>query len=367
MVIRYGVIGTGMMGREHIANIAHLPGAEVTALADPHPASLDTAEGMAPGAARFGDYRRLLEAEICDAVVIATPNMTHADVLGDVLGADLHVLVEKPLCTTVADCRRVIDAAADHRGVIRVGLEYRYMAPFARLIEEVAGGAVGRVRMVSMREHRFPFLSKVDDWNRFSDNTGGTLVEKCCHFFDLMNLVMPGRPVRVFASGGQAVNHRDERYGGRTPDIDDNAYVVVEYDDGARAMLDLCMFAEATHNQQEFAVMGDAGKVEALVPEHIVRIGRRGEHSIGNVQTFPAPVEAPFEGLHHGSSYVEHERFMEAVVAVECADANARSLQALEDAMLCVAMGVAGQRSLATGVPAALADVLRPGESGVSP
>ena len=358
MVIRYGVIGTGMMGREHIANIAHLPGAELTALADPHPPSLDAAVAIAPEAERFAEYRRLLEAEICDAVVIATPNMTHADVLGDVLGTNLHVLIEKPLCTTVADCRRVIDAAADHRGVIRVGLEYRYMAPLARLIEEVRGGAVGRIQMVSMREHRFPFLSKVGDWNRFSENTGGTLVEKCCHFFDLMNLVMPGLPERVFASGSQAVNHRDERYGSRRPDIDDNAYVVVDYDDGARAMLDLCMFAEATHNQQEFAVMGDAGKVEALVPEHIVRIGRRGEHSIGNVQVVSTPVEAPFVGFHHGSSYVEHQRFLEAISAGDGAEIRAQSIQGLEDAMLCVAMGVAGQRSMAAGIPVAVAEVL---------
>ena len=358
MVIRYGVIGTGMMGREHIANVARLPGAEVVALADPHPRSLDAAKAVAPHADQFSDHRDLLAAGICDALVIATPNMTHADVLGDVLGTDLHLLVEKPLCTTVADCRRVIDAVSDHRGVIRVGLEYRYMAPFARLIEEVQKGAVGRIRMVSMREHRFPFLSKVGDWNRFSENTGGTLVEKCCHFFDLMNLVMPGRPERVFASGGQAVNHLDERYGGRVPDIADNAYVVVDYDDGGRAMLDLCMFAEATHNQQEFAVMGDAGKVEALVPEHIVRIGRRGEHSIGNVQVVPTPVEAPFEGFHHGSSFVEHQRFLDAIRAADSAESRVQSLQALEAAMLCVAMGVAGQQSMVTGVPVALADVL---------
>ena len=355
-MIRYGVIGTGMMGREHIANLHHLPGAEVTALADPHSPSLEAAGALAPQADRFSDYRALLDSDACEAVVIATPNMTHVDVLGEVLGADLHVLVEKPLCTTVADCRRVIDAATEHRGVIRVGLEYRFMAPFARLIEEVEAGAVGRVRMVSMREHRFPFLPKVGDWNRFSENTGGTLVEKCCHFFDLMNLVMPGRPERVFTSGSQAVNHLDERYGGRTPDIVDNAYVVVDYDDGARAVLDLCMFAEATHNQQEFAVMGDAGKVEALVPEHIVRIGRRGEHSIGAVQVVPTPVEAPFEGFHHGSSFVEHQRFLEAISGGGGADAKDQSLQALEAATLCVAIGVAGQRSMATGVPVPLAE-----------
>ena len=358
MVIRYGVIGTGMMGREHIANVARLPGAEMAAIADPHPQSLAAAEALAPRAVQFTDYRDLLRADVCDAVVVATPNMTHIDVLGEVLNTDLHVLVEKPLCTTVADCRRVIDLASDHRGVIRVGLEYRYMAPFARLIEEVRVGAAGRIQMVSMREHRFPFLAKVDDWNRFTENTGGTLVEKCCHFFDLMNLVIPGKPERIFASGGQAVNHIDERYGERRSDIDDNAYVVVDYDNGARAMLDLCMFAEATFNQQEFAVMGDAGKVEALVPENIVRIGRRGEHSIGNVEVVETPVAAPYEGFHHGSSFVEHQRFLEAIADGESADAKAHSLEALEAATLCVAMGVAGQRSMATRVPVAMAEVL---------
>ncbi|WP_419917636.1 Gfo/Idh/MocA family protein [Candidatus Poriferisocius sp.] len=357
-MIRYGIIGVGMMGQEHMANIRHLPGAEVVALADPHLPSLEAAGAMAPRAQRFADHKDLLAGEVCDAVVISTPNMTHADVLGDVLGTDLHVLIEKPLCTTVAGSRRIVDAAAHHRGVIRVGLEYRYMEPFARLLTEVRGGAVGRVRMVSIREHRFPFLPKVGNWNRFAENTGGTLVEKCCHFFDLMNLVMAGRPERVFASGSQAVNHLDERYGGRVPDIDDNAYVVVDYDDGARAMLDLCMFAEATHNQQEFAVIGDTGKVEAFVPEHIVRIGRRGEHSIGAVQAVHTPVKAPYEGVHHGSSFVEHQRFLEAISAGGGPDSKARSIAALEAATVCVAMGVAGQRSMATGGPVALTEVL---------
>ena len=52
------------------------------------------------------------------------------------------------------------------------------------------GGRVGTLQMLSIREHRFPFLPKVGDWNRFSRNTGGTMVEKCCHFFDLMRLII---------------------------------------------------------------------------------------------------------------------------------------------------------------------------------
>ncbi len=356
--LRYGVIGTGMMGREHVANLGHLPGSRVTALADPHPASLAAASALAPAAACFTSYGDLLDAGLCDALVIATPNMTHAAVLDDVVGTGLHVLVEKPLCTDVADCRRVLEAAAGHKGLVWVGLEYRYMAPFARLIDEVRAGTAGRVRMVSLREHRFPFLHKVGDWNRFAANTGGTLVEKCCHFFDLMNQVMPGRPEQVYASGSQMVNHLDESYGGRIPDIIDSAYVIVDYDDGARALLDLCMFADATHDQQEFAVMGDAAKIEALVPSGVVRIGLRGTHSIGNVRRVDVPAAAAYEGLHHGSSYVEHQHFLDAVNSLDAEGMRASSESSLQAGLLSVAMGVAATRSIASGSAVRLTDVL---------
>ncbi len=357
-VLRYGVIGTGMMGQEHIANIRQLPGAEVTAVADPHPPSLEAATGLAPAAVRFRHHGDLLASGLCDALVIATPNMTHAPILADILGSDLHVLVEKPLCRTVAECLAVVDAARNHRGLVRVGLEYRFIAPFARLLEEVRRGTVGTVRMVSLREHRFPFLDKVGAWNRFERNTGGTLVEKCCHFFDLMNQVIAGRPERVYASGGQMVNHLDERHGGRTPDIFDSAYVTVDYSDGARAMLDLCMFADATQNQQELAVMGDAGKVEALVPEDVVRIGRRGQHGIGRVHSESVSTDAAYVGLHYGSSYIEHCHFLDAVRTLDEAGRAESSRASLADGLLSVAMGVAGQRSIAAGVPVALTDVM---------
>ena len=65
-------------------------------------------------------------------------------------------------------------------------------------------------------------------------NTGDTLVEKCCHFFDLMmRIAGEGHmPARVFASGGQDVNHRDEVYEGERADIVDAAYAIVEFDNG---------------------------------------------------------------------------------------------------------------------------------------
>lgn len=352
--MRYGIIGAGLMGVEHIHNLNALPGARVVAVSDPDPGSRERGrDAAAQPVSVFGDHRDLLAHAGCDAVVIASPNHTHVDVVADAIDAGVAVLVEKPLCTTVADCQRVVALARSATAPVQVGLEYRWMPPVARLVHEVRAGAVGTVRMVAVREHRFPFLPKVGDWNRFSVNTGGTLVEKCCHFFDLMHLIVGERPVRAMASGAQDVNHLDERYDGRVPDILDNAFVIVDFPSGARASLDLCMFAEATHDQEELSVVGEFGKVEARIPSNVVHIGRRGEHAIGRVDTVEVTDPSiAYEGYHHGASYLEHVHFLAAVRG------EAPVAVTVDDGLWSVAVGVAAQRSIAEGRPVTLDEVL---------
>ena len=358
--VRYGVIGTGMMGVEHIENINALDGAVVTAISDTNEHSRRSGAEMASGdVAVFETHQELLASGLCDAVVIATPNFTHIDVLPDALAADVHVMIEKPLCTTVADCERVLDLAAqrpDHL-ITWMAMEYRYMPAAAELISRVHGGAVGTPRMVAIREHRFPFLHKVDNWNRFSENTGGTLVEKTCHFFDLMNLILQERPTRVMASGAQDVNHLDESYDGRTPDILDNAFVIVDYPSGARALLDLCMFAEATDEQEEMSVVGELGKVEARLPSNTVLVGRRGEHGFGNVDKHVADDDRiAYEGHHHGSSFLEHSEFVDVIRN------GGRPTVTLEDGYWAVAIGAAAHRSIELGRPVELSELMRDSE-----
>ena len=357
--IRFGIIGSGMMGIEHIQNINALDGSVVVAAADPHQPSLDAAVAEAAGSiVTFTDHRDLLSSGLCDAVVLASPNFTHVDILTDIFASGLHVLIEKPLCITVEECRRAIDMAATTADAfpdrkIWVGLEYRYMPPVAALIDEVRSGAIGRPHMVAIREHRFPFLEKVGDWNRFSANTGGTMVEKCCHFFDLMSFIVGERPMRVMASGAQDVNHLDESYDGRTPDVLDNAYVIVDFPGGSRAMLDLCMFADATHNQEEVSVVGPKGKVEAGLPEGTIKRGIRGEHGIGSVDIEQIDDSSiAFAGLHHGSSFVEHVRFAAAIRGEQDVEVS------LEDGMWAVAVGAAAHKSIDEGRPVLLEEVM---------
>ncbi|XP_047338409.1 inositol 2-dehydrogenase 2 [Impatiens glandulifera] len=353
-IVKYGIIGAGMMGREHLINLHHLrnEGVAVVCIADPHlpsqQLSLQLAHSFDQSLQVFSGHEEMLDSGMCDVIVVSTPNMTHYQILMDIIRHPRphHVLVEKPLCTTVSHCREVMEAAKNRPDVlVQVGLEYRYMPPVAKLIEIVKEGLLGRVRMVAIREHRFPFLVKVNDWNRFNCNSGGTLVEKCCHFFDLMRLFSGSNPVRVMASGGVDVNHKDEIYDGKVPDIIDNAYVIVEFENGSRGMLDLSMFAEGSKNEQEISVVGDNGKGEALIPEGIVRVGARLQGRDG-VQTLkPEDNRIKYEGLHHGSSYLEHLNFLHAI---RSEGAKAPPVD-LVDGLISVAVGVAAQYSIEQG------------------
>ena len=170
-----------------------------------------------------------------------------------------------------------------------------------------------------------------------------------------MNLILGERPARVMASGAQDVNHLDESYDGEIPDILDNAYVIVDYPSGARALLDLCMFADATADQEEMSVVGALGKVEAKLPSNTVHVGRRGEHWIGEVEPYTAhDARIAHEGLHHGSSYIEHVGFVEAVRSGSDPDVT------LTDGYWAVAAGAAAHRSIELGRPVELSELMNP-------
>lgn len=346
--IRYGIIGTGLMGLEHLRNLLDLPGASVVAICDPHPRSRELAHltvGDRGSLVDFSDHRQLLAAGLCDAVVVATPNHTHRSVVGAVLRDGVHVLAEKPLGISAIECSELI-AIADATQhdvpdrVVWMGMEYRFMPPIRALVERAHTGEAGVIRMVSIREHRFPFLDKVGHWNRFRRTTGGTLVEKCCHFFDLMHLIVGREPVAVMASGAQDVNHLDERYDGERPDMLDNAFVVVEFDGGARGVLELCMFAEGSVNEQEICVVGDLAKVEAFVSEGTMRVGRRASGARGVTSSVVQDQTIRHVGMHHGSSYLEHVGFLDAIRR------GAAPAVTLADGRRAVVIGEAAHRSI---------------------
>jgi predicted dehydrogenase len=309
-----------MMGREHIRNLKLFPEIRIVALADPVAASIEASlqtVGERAGEVRtFASAKAMLAGCDLDAVILVSPNHTHRAELQPLLASDVAILCEKPLCTTVADARWVAARAAERGGVFWTAMEYRWMPPVTRFVERVRAGEIGRLAMLSIREHRFPFLVKVGDWNRFSRNTGGTMVEKCCHFFDLMRLITGQEAVSVFCSGAMDVNHLDERYDGERPDIIDNSYTVVDFDGGARAMLELCMFAEGEEQQEAVWAVGDEAKLEVTIPlgdllfSPRTPLGAAKAVSREHMDVDPGALEA---GTHHGSVYYQLRAFLGAV------------------------------------------------------
>ncbi|TCL08365.1 putative dehydrogenase [Shimia isoporae] len=356
MTIRYGLIGSGMMGQEHIRNLNLLEGCEVTAVTDPDEGMRQLSVETSGGSARaFADYKDMVGSGLVDALLIAAPNDTHHEILLDVLETPLPILVEKPLCTTSAHCSEVLVKAEKRTAPVWVAMEYRYMPPVQRLLKELRDGTAGIPRMMAIREHRFPFLDKVGDWNRFNARTGGTLVEKCCHFWDLMRLTLESNPVRVFASAGVDVNHLDETYDGQIPDILDNAFVTVDFENGARGMLDLCMFAEGSYWQETIAVTGAKARIEAKVPgparftvdkkerHSEIEISHRASKEVV-VETVDVDEKVLAAGDHHGSTFFQHERFRDLVRA-----GNGTPEVSLEDGLWSVRVGEAAEESARTG------------------
>lgn len=355
--INYGVIGCGMMGQEHLRNIRLLPGARVVAIFEPDPEMAARSRAIAPDAVMAGSLADLLRVETLDCLLIASPNHIHVEQMEEIASIrPLPLLVEKPLYTHAADEVRLEAFKASYPAPVWVAMEYRYMpaiAAFVKQAEEATGGPM----MLTIREHRFPFLDKVGAWNRFNRYSGGTFVEKCCHFFDLMRLILKSEPVRIVASGGQAANHLHESYDGETPDVMDHGYVMADFANGARAMLELCMFAEGSSYQEEVSAVGPAGKIEAFVPgptrfwpDHL------GPAPVAKLVVSPRAPKGPRQldipvdptlleaGDHNGATYFQHERFLKLVKGEWSAPEVS-----LEDGWRAVSMGLAAQQSARTG------------------
>ncbi|EBA11523.1 Gfo/Idh/MocA family protein [Roseobacter sp. CCS2] len=359
--VNYGLIGCGMMGHEHIQNINLLPQGRVSVVYDPVVALAEAAATLAEDAHVAGSLEELLACDTLDAVVIVSPNYLHVQQLQQIIATrPMPILCEKPLYTNPTDAATLDRLFDGYAHPVWVAMEYRYMPPVAALVAQ-AEQATGGIKMLTIREHRFPFLPKIGDWNRFNAKTGGTLVEKCCHFFDLMRLILDDEPVRVMASAGQSLNHIDERYAGKAPDIWDNGYVMLDFAKGARAMLELCMFAEGSRYQEEISAVGPKGKIEALVPgpgrfwpkllgappvpQMIISPRAPKGPYVSEIPVDPTLLEA---GDHNGSTFYQHQRF-NAVVRGE-----GEVEVTLADGAKAVAIGLAAQESARTGQAVAI-------------
>jgi predicted dehydrogenase len=327
------IIGTGTIGQEHMYVATLLGRARVHGIYDSQVQSMDSAEKnfkdySDQSLIRYADLASACSDPEVDALMICTPNYTHADVLKVAMRSGKPIFLEKPMATTLVDADAIVKANDAYPSFIQIGLQYRYKAQYIEAFHEVQQRtSVGVVKTITMSEYRPPFLDKVGQWNKFNQYSGGTLVEKCCHYFDLINLLADAMPVRVYASGGQAVNFLDFQKDGVPADIDDHAFVIIDYTNGVRANFTLNMFCHDF--TEEMVVTGDRGRLVAnelfnvhqQQPSKATIVLEKGEWGASKQTDVTYAREIEKSG-HHGATYYEHVAFVDQLDGKACESAT---------------------------------------------
>jgi predicted dehydrogenase len=314
------IVGAGMMGREHLRVTQQLGWAEVQGIVDPFDGSIEWAQSdwallSSQPLTVYADLREACLDSAVDAIVICSPNHTHYDVLKIVCESGKPILLEKPMATTLADAMEILRLAREYPSVIQLGMQYRFKAQYVEALFEIrAKASLGAVKTVAMSEYRPPFLDKVNQWNKFNRHSGGTLVEKCCHYFDLMNVIAASRPNKIYASGGRGVNFLDFEWQGVPSDIDDHAMVIIDYANGIRASFTLNMFCQELY--EELVVVGECGRLvaseQASFHPDTPSEARLQVEVPGHSAYRPQPVGYPpwiEETGHYGATFFEHIAF----------------------------------------------------------
>lgn len=185
--VKFAVVGCGHIGKRHAEMVRRHPEAELVALCDVRTQEETGTEGYE--VPYFNDLEQMLsEVRGIDVVNVCTPNGLHAPQSLAALEHRKHVVCEKPMALTKADCEKVIYKALQvHRTVFGV-MQNRYSPPSAWLKEVVEGGLLGEVFLVQVncywnRDDRY---YKAGTWKGSSDLDGGTLFTQFSHFIDIL-------------------------------------------------------------------------------------------------------------------------------------------------------------------------------------
>ena len=210
---KYALVGTGSRAQMYLDAItgAHADVAELVAWTDTNAGRLDFSErhfrdrGMEPPA-RFAaeQLADIVARDGVERVIITSPDFTHADFVVAALDAGADAIVEKPLTTSEDGVRRIAEAVERTGRNVTVTFNYRYSPRNSALKRVIAGGQIGEVTSVHFEwvldtAHGADYFRR---WHRVKENSGGLLIHKSSHHFDLVNWWLADAPARVFASGG---------------------------------------------------------------------------------------------------------------------------------------------------------------------
>lgn len=332
------VAGAGRAGMVHARNFAAgVPGAVLVGIADPDDGARSRAFAELGCDLCAADPVAAATDERVDAVVIATPTFTHAEIAAAALSAGRHVLCEKPLAATLEEADRLAAAASTAEGAFLMGFMRRFDAGFRDAADRITAGEIGEPLLVRSTG-RGPGLPP--EWAWDPARSGGLIAEVNSHDLDSIRWLSGQEPVRVHAVG-RAAKRPDlaERY----PGFVDVVAATFTLSAGAIAQVDGACPADYGYDAR-VEVYGSEGVVFAGSAQAGTAVVVRKDGVVG------APVRSWRELF--AEAYRAEDRHLVAVVRGEAAPVTT-----VADGVAALEAVVATNRSLATGAPVALAEV----------
>jgi myo-inositol 2-dehydrogenase/D-chiro-inositol 1-dehydrogenase len=329
-----GLIGSGRMGAFHAETVARrVPGARLVAVADPAPGAADRLTGALGGGRAYTDVAQLWADPDVDAVVIAAPARSHADLVVAASAAGKHVFCEKPMAVTLADADRAIDAARSAGVVLQVGFNRRFAADWRAARNLLDDGALGTPRLLrSLTRDPGGF-----DPSRVAPDT--IFLETLIHDFDTLRFLNPGaEPVEVYATADALVEPE-----WRSRGLMDTAVVNVRFDNGAMAVAEACFEASYGYDVRG-EVLGSGGMAT-------MGDGRR------NGMAFSGPAGRLVETVRGDQELFPEAYTAELAAFVDAVGTGTPSPVTGEDARAALAIALAAAESVRAGRPVRIDEV----------
>jgi len=213
--VKYAIVGTGSrhaMYRDALVEQTIDPSIELVALCDPNPSRLELSASHIPdgygnsvGLYDAGDFDRMIAERRPDTVIVTTPDFLHDTYVVQALHAGCDVITEKPMTIDLARLKRIVDAQRETGRSVTVTFNYRYIPAHTQLKDILTSGAIGEITAVDFRwdldrVHGADYFRR---WHRQKDKSGGLLVHKATHHFDLANWWVASHPETISALGSR--------------------------------------------------------------------------------------------------------------------------------------------------------------------
>ncbi|MBN2984213.1 MULTISPECIES: Gfo/Idh/MocA family protein [Cohnella] len=326
--VKVAVIGTGSISDSHLQSYTRNPGAELIAVCDLNAERAKKKAEQFGAAKSYSDYKELLADPDIDAVSICTWNNTHAEIAIAALRAGKHVLVEKPVSTTVEEALRIQEAVRETGKLLMVGYVRRYDPNAQMLRKFVEQGEFGEIyyaKASALRRHGNP-----GGW--FADRSrsgGGPLIDIGVHMIDLCWYMM-GKPKPITVSGntyhklGNRANvtslshYKAADWDPAFNTVEDLASALIRFENGASLQVDVSFALHAKSNEASVKLYGDKGGFE-IDPE-IVMVTEKNDTILNIV---PQTDHKSFDFAGAFQSEIDH--------FVECVREGRQPISPIED------------------------------------